>query len=111
MYGSAMSLGTPIGRDAAIKRVLDGELPFVLGAPRSAVMVLEQEGVLRIRELVVDPVKAAAAPQQSARARSPSWMPEHHFAQGRPTGKIYAEATSPAELAEQIRTMPWPSDW
>lgn len=38
-------------------------------------------------------------------------MPEHHYALGKPTGAIYLEARSRAELIEQMRAMFWPTDW
>ena len=98
----------PIGRDAAIKMVEDGELPFSFGSPHPHVMVLEQDGKFRIRQLIVD---TAGAKYQAARARSPSWMPEHHYALGQPTGEIYAEAASARELIEVMRTMDWPHNW
>jgi len=94
----------PLGRQAAIQKVAAGELPFRTGP----VMVLEQDGMLRIRQLVVDQVAAKTASQ---RARSPSWMPEHHYAAGQPIGEIYAEAATAAELIEVMKTMPWPDHW
>lgn len=102
-----MAPGAPLGRDAAIKLLEDGDLPFSFGSHPS-VMVLHQDGVFRIRELVVDRNDAKTNAQ---RARSPSWMPEHHYALGQPTGKIYAEAASAAELVELMKKMPWPDTW
>jgi hypothetical protein len=91
--------------------VAEGQLPFSFGSPHPTVSVLEQDGTFRIRELVVDRAGAEAAAAAAHRARTPSWMPEHYYALGRPTGTIYAEAASRAELLELMRTMPWPADW
>lgn len=74
-------------------------------------MIVEQEGRFRIRELVVDRAGAEAAAAAATRARTPSWMPEHFYALGKPTGEIYAEAGSRAELVELMRTMSWPEHW
>lgn len=86
----------------------DGELPFSFGSPHPHVMALQQDGKFRIRELVVD---AGAAKYQSARARSPSWMPEHHYVLGQPTGEIHVEAASARELVELMKRMDWPDNW
>ena len=94
-------MAPPIGRQAAIDKVVAGELPFSCGP----VMVLEQDGKFRIRQLMTDPYSL------TARARSPSWMPEHHYLQGVPTGIVYAEADTLEELAEIMRTMEWPQAW
>jgi hypothetical protein len=78
-----------------------------LGSPHPRAMIVEQEGRFRIRELVIERAPAAAAP----RARSVSWMPDHHYTLGRPAGEIYAEAPTRAALVEQMRTMLWPEHW
>jgi hypothetical protein len=108
---AVMAPSLPIGRDRAIQLVSDGTLPISLGSPHPAVLVVEQEGKFRIRELVVDPHEAEAAASAARRTRSPSWMPEHYYALGRPTGKIYAEAASKAELVQIMSTMTWPENW
>ena len=74
-------------------------------------MVVEQENKFRIRELVVDRVAAEAAIAAAKRARTPSWMPEHYYSLGKPTGQIFAEAASRVELIELMRTMSWPEHW
>jgi hypothetical protein len=106
-----MAPSAPTGRARAIQLVQDGPLPISLGSPHPAVLIVEQEGKFRIRELVVDRAAAEAAASATRRARSPSWMPEHYYALGAPTGKIFAEAASRAELVELMGTMTWPEDW
>lgn len=106
-----MAPTAPLGRERAIQLVKDGPLPISLGSPHPAVQIIEQEGKFRIRELVVDRAGAEAAASAAGRARSPSWMPEHYYALGRPTGKIFAEAESRAELARLMGTMSWPESW
>lgn len=102
---------TPIGRDRAIQLVKEGSLPISLGSAGSTVVVVEQEGMFRIRELVIDRAAAENAAAASKRARSPSWMPEHYFALGQPTGKIIVEAASRDELIERMSAITWPADW
>lgn len=101
----------PLGRDQAIALVAKGSLPLSFGSPHPTVMVLQQDGVFRIRELVVDRDAAEAAAASARRARTPSWMPEHYYALGQPTGMIFAEAASVAELVERMKTMDWPDTW
>ena len=106
-----MAPSAPTGRDRAIQLVSQGSLPISIGSPHPKVLVVEQEGKFRIRELVVDTAAAEAAASAAQRKRSPSWMPEHYYALGQPTGKIFAEAESCAALVELMSTMPWPADW
>ena len=107
----AMAPTAPTGRARAIQLVQEGSLPISLGSPHPIVLVVEQEGKFRIRELVVDRAAAEAAASSARRARSPSWMPEHDYALGAPTGTIFAEAASRAELVELMATMTWPDAW
>lgn len=100
----------PLGRDRAIQLVKDGKLPIWFGSPHPIVAIVEQDGVFRVRQLVIDDAEARAAGEQAIASGKP-WMPEHHYALGKPTGTIYAEARSRAELVEQMRTMSWPASW
>jgi len=100
----------PLGRDAAIKAVLTGNIPIWFGSPHPHTAIVEQDGVLRIRQLVVDAAEADAS-RAAAFAKHESWMPENHYALGKPTGTIHLEAKTRAELAEKMKTMKWPSDW
>lgn len=100
----------PLGRRAAIDQIRRGPLPFAFGSPHPCVAVVEQDGVFRIRELVVDEAEAEAA-SADARANGRPWVPELHYGLGRPVGKIHAEAASRAELADAARTMEWPEHW
>jgi hypothetical protein len=100
----------PIGRARAMQLVRDGHLPFCFGSPHPTVMVLAEEGAYRIRGLEVDENDARAS-NERAMARGESWMPEHYYALARPTGPIYAEAPSIAELLDAMRSMPWPDHW
>ena len=99
-----------LGRERAIQLVANGRLPISFGSPHPTVAILEQDGVLRIRELVVDEAESRAAGER-ALANHEAWMPEHHHALARPTGKIYAEAASREQLIEQMRAMSWPASW
>ena len=101
----------PLGRDRAIALVEQGRFPITFGTPPSVVAVVEQEGKFRIRELVIDRGEAEAAAAAAGRARTPSWMPEHHYALGKPTGKIFAEAATRDELIAAMRTLSWPDSW
>lgn len=101
----------PIGRERAIQLVQEGSLPVSLGSPHPNVLIVQQDGKFRIRELVVDRMEAEAAANAAGRSRSPSWMPEHYYALGKPTGTIFAEAASKAELVALMGTMTWPDSW
>lgn len=105
-----MSPTAPLGKKKAMELVKKGKIPFWFGTPHPFVAVVEQEGKLRIRELVVDPV-AARAKGEAALARGENWMPEHHYALAEPTGKIFVEAVNAAELLEKMEEMKWPADW
>ena len=100
----------PLGRTGAIKLVADGKIPFRFGSPHPMIAVVSQDGVLRIRALVVDPAEAEAA-REKALAERGMWMPEHHYALARPTGEIFVEAATTEDLLDRMRTMPWPDDW
>ena len=100
----------PLGRNRAIELVKQGNLPLRFGSPHPTMAIVEQDGVFRIRQLVIDEAEARAARERSL-ASGGSWMPEHHYALGKPTGKIHAEAWSREELIEKMETMNWPRDW
>lgn len=106
-----MAPTAPVGRARAIQLVTEGSLPVSLGTPHPTVLIVEQEGMFRIRELVIDRAEVEAAASAAKRARSPSWMPEHYYALGKPSGKIFAEAASRSELVQLMSTMTWPDTW
>ncbi|MBK9035307.1 MAG: hypothetical protein IPL61_29315 [Myxococcales bacterium] len=100
----------PVGRARALAAVRAGDLPLWLGSPHPFVAIVEQDGVIRIRALVVDPAEAEAARTASLAAHG-HWLPEQHYELGRPTGPIHLEAATRAELAAAIEAMPWPERW
>jgi hypothetical protein len=100
----------PLGRDRAIQLVKEGKLPIWFGSPHPTVAIVEQDGVFRVRRLVIDEAEARAAGEQALASGRP-WMPENYYALGKPTGEIHAEARSRDELIEKLRTMPWRADW
>ncbi len=100
----------PLGRAAAMKLVARGEFPIWFGSPHPHTAIVEQDGVCRIRQLVVDAAEARAS-YEEAMKKHESWMPEHHAALGKPTGEIYVEAKTRDELLERMKTMEWPKDW
>ena len=100
----------PLGRKRAIELVSAGQLPVWFGSPHPTQAIVEQDGRFRIRQLVVDEAEARAS-SVAARAARQSWMPEHYYGLGKPTGTIYADAATRAELVEIMRTMDWPDSW
>jgi hypothetical protein len=100
----------PTGRARALQLVAAGTLPILLGSPHPFIAIVEQDGVFRIRTLVIDPAEAAAD-REAALAAHRSWMPEHYYALGKPTGAIHCEAPTREALLEHMRTMPWPAEW
>ena len=105
-----MAPAAPLGRERAIQLVAQGRLPIWFGSPHPTMAVVEQDGVFRIRRLVIDEAEARAAGER-ALAGGGSWMPENYYALGKPTGPIHAEAPSREALIEQMRTMNWPAGW
>jgi len=100
----------PLGRKGAMKLVAEGALPFWFGSPHPTMMILEQDGVFRIRALVIDEAEARAK-GDAAIARGEPWMPEQYYELGKPTGKIYAEASSTKDLLARMENMDWPAAW
>ena len=100
----------PIGRDGAIKLVEAGRFPISFGSPHPTVAIVEEDGLFRIRRLVIDEAEASEA-GRAAIAAGRGWMPENYYALGKPTGEVFAEATSREGLIEKMRTMKWPRDW
>ncbi|MGH7285419.1 MAG: hypothetical protein ACRELY_28180 [Polyangiaceae bacterium] len=105
-----MSPCLPLGKKKAMELVKKRKIPFQFGTPHPFVAVVEQEGKLRIRRLLVDPVESRAQ-GEGALMRGEEWMPEHHYALGQPTGEIFVEAASTRELLERMAEMDWPEDW
>jgi hypothetical protein len=110
MMTPAMAPMPPLGRARAIQMVREGRLPLSFGSPHQTVAILLQDGVYRIRALVVDDAEARAS-NERAIARGESWMPEHYYALGKPTGTIHAEVSSIEELVATMQTMSWPHHW
>ncbi len=100
----------PLGRERAIELVARGALPLTFGSPHPCVAIVEQDGLFRLRELVIDPQEAEASRAAAMAARQP-WMPEHYYGLGRPTGEIHCEARSKEELIAQLRALEWPRNW
>ncbi len=100
----------PLGRNHVLALLRAGKLPFSFGSPHPFVAVLAQDGVFRVRELVVDTGEAEAA-ARVAMAERGMWMPEQHYALGKPTGRVFIEAPTRDALAEKIEAYPWPREW
>lgn len=100
----------PLGKNHALALLREGKLPFSFGSPHPFVAFVEQDGVFRVRELVVDPAEASAA-ARAAMAQGHSWMPEHHYGLGKPTGQVFLEAPTREALAEKLEAFPWPRNW
>ena len=100
----------PLGRERALQLVASGTLPILLGSPHPFIAIVEQDGLFRIRQLVIDPAEAEASRAAALAART-SWMAEHYYALGKPTGAIHCEAPTREALLDFMRTMPWPAEW
>ena len=105
-----MSPLAPLGRDRAIERVEAGQIPCSFGSPHPCVAIVEEDGVFRIRALVIDEEEARRQ-GEAALAAKRAWMPEHYYALGRPTGAIHAEAPTRELLVVKMKAMCWPSHW
>ncbi|QRK07159.1 hypothetical protein JQX13_45125 [Archangium violaceum] len=100
----------PFGKNRVLALLRAGRLPFVFGSPHPFVAVLEQDGVFRVRELVVDSDEAEAA-AKAAMTEGGCWMPEQHYALGKPTGRVFIEAPTRDALAEKLEAYQWPREW
>lgn len=101
----------PLGRKRLLAELAAGRVPLAFGAPHPTVAVVQQDGVFRLRELVVDTAEAMAASQAALAARR-SWTPEQHYGLGKPEGRVVLEAPTLPELCEKIAAHePWPADW
>jgi hypothetical protein len=99
-----------MGKQYALSRLRAGALPVTLGAPHPFVAIVEQDGVFRVRELVVDQAASRRA-FEAARAAGRSFQPEHHYALGQPTGRIFYEAPTLEALAALLEGIEWPREW
>ncbi len=99
-----------MGKQLALSRLRAGALPVSLGAPHPFLAIVEQDGVFRVRHLVVDEAESRRA-SEAALAAGGSFMPEHHYALGKPTGRIVHEAPTREALAALLEGLEWPADW
>jgi hypothetical protein len=100
----------PLGKNRALALLRAGKLPFSFGSPHPCVAILEQDGVFRVRELVIDPGEAEAT-AKAAMAERGCWTPEQHYALGKPTGRVFIEAPTRDALAEKIEAYQCPREW
>ncbi|WP_160174546.1 hypothetical protein [Archangium violaceum] len=100
----------PLGKPRVLALLRAGKLPFTFGSPHPTVAVVEQDGVFRVRELVVAPAEAEVAARESMNERG-LWTPEQHYALGKPTGRVFIEAPTRDALAEKLEAYPWPREW
>lgn len=101
----------PLGKKGLLALLKKGRLPVSLGSPHPHLAAVEQDGVFRLRALVVDRAEEEAA-HARAMADGGSWMPEHYYALGRPTGAVLLEAPTLEALCQLIEAKePWPADW
>lgn len=100
----------PLGKARALAQLAAGRLPVWLGSPHPHVAIVEQDGVFRVRALVVDPEESRRKGRE-ALAKGENWMPEHHYALARPTGPIFHEAPTREALAAKLAALDWPDDW
>ncbi len=99
----------PVGKEGALRELRAGRGAW-LGSPHPTVAILEQDGVWRIRQLVVDPEDESREHQRSMREKG-MWMPEQYFALGKPTGQIFVEAPTRDAMITAVEQMDWPHDW
>src|SRR6185436_10612144 len=100
----------PLGKKRLLELLDDGRRDVTFGSPHQCTWAGEQDGVFRVRELVVDRAEEKAVIAAAIKAGH-GYMPENHYALGRPTGKIYLEAKTLAELKQLIEAFDWPKHW
>jgi hypothetical protein len=100
-----------MGKQGLIRELKKGNVPLTFGSPHPHMGVAEQDGVFRLRKLVINQEKAKAD-SEAARAARRSWMAEHYYALGEPIGEVMIEAPTLKELIAKIEAYePWPRDW
>jgi hypothetical protein len=77
--------------------------PVGLGSPHHSHAVVHEEGVFRVRRLVLPKAKVEAWVKEHK-----SFMPEHAEMLSEPTGEIVLEAPTLAELISRLESMKWP---
>lgn len=105
-----MSPMAPSGKTRVLDALNRNAIPFWFGAPHPFVSLVKQDGVFRVRELVVDAAEAKSA-SEKALADGTGWMPENHAALAKPTGKILIEAPTREAMAKKLEAYKWPADW
>src|SRR5262245_47778660 len=100
----------PLGRVRAMQYDEGRDMPFYFGSPHPTVAIVQQDGKFRIRELCTDEDEAGRA-RAAAMANGTRWTPEQEYDLARPTGQIFAEASTREELLALMRSMPWPAHW
>lgn len=100
----------PTGRSRALELLRKGELPISLGSPHPSAVILQQDGLYRLRALVIDEARAQAESER-AHAQGEPWMPEHYYALGEPTGRVHAEAAELSEFIRQVEALDWRGEW
>jgi hypothetical protein len=100
-----------MGKQGLIRQLQNGNVPFTFGSPHPHMGVAEQDGVFRLRKLVINQQKAMAD-SLAARAAGRSWQPEHYYGLGEPIGEVMLEAPTLKELIAKIEAYePWPQNW
>jgi hypothetical protein len=100
-----------MGKQGLIRMLKQARLPVTFGSPHPHMGVAVQDGVFRLRKLVINQEKARAD-SEAARAARRSWQPEHYYALGEPIGEVTLEAPTLNELIAKIEAYePWPANW
>jgi len=100
----------PGGKTRVLAALTGNFLPYWFGSPHPFVCLVEQDGVFRVRSLVVDAAEAKSA-SEKAFDDGTGWMPENHAALAKPTGKILIEAPTREAMAKKLNAYKWPADW
>lgn len=100
----------PVGKKRVLELLAERGPPLRFGSPHPCTAIVQQDGVFRLRDLVVDESDSKAAFEEARKTGRP-FMPENHYALARPTGKIHLEAKTLDALREKIEAFSWPKHW
>lgn len=99
-----------LGKKRALEILAERGPPLAIGSPHPCVAIVQQDGMYRLRDLVIDEAEARAA-RDDAMKSGHGFMPENYFGLGRPLGKIHVEAKTLEDFRQKLEAFSWPKHW
>lgn len=99
-----------MGKQRVLELLAERGPPLRFGSPHPCVAIVHEDGVYRLRDLVIDEAEAHAMQADAVKNRT-GFMPEHYYGLGKPTGKIHLEAPTLQAFREKLEAFAWPQHW